>query len=195
MKLETLAKRLAAKTNTPELEKVVLGQADITTLPMDCMLWTGAAQGVSSGLRTTVRRDRQSGMELTQVRDRPYGIIRWQGKTISVHRLIFQLVMKPDYEFRMWSNCGVPLCCNPLHYQVERVEREILEPDQTIIIGPEDTDTWTEEEVEEILEGMLDGYDLTNWGDVINNPMIAGEDIPHGLFRQVLCNMNKEHLT
>ncbi|MDB2578769.1 hypothetical protein N9Y00_06990 [Tateyamaria sp.] len=195
MKLETLAKRLALKTDAPELEKVVLGQADITTLSMECMLWTGAAQGVSPRPQGKIRRDRSNHREIARVHDRPYGIVRWQGKTISVHRLIFQLAMKPNYEFRMWSTCEVPFCCNPMHFHVEQVEREILEPDPTITIGPKDDDIWSEEEVEEILDSMLGNYDLTSWDDVIKNPMIAGEDIPQDLFRQVLCKMNKDHLT
>jgi hypothetical protein len=69
MKLETLAKRLAAKTNTPELEKVVLGQADITTLSMECMLWTGAAQGVSPRPQGKIRRDRSNHREIARVHD------------------------------------------------------------------------------------------------------------------------------
>jgi hypothetical protein len=89
----------------------------------------------------------------------------------------------------------VPFCCNPMHFHVEQVEREILEPDPTITIGPKDDDIWSEEEVEEILDSMLGSYDLTSWDDVIKNPMIAGEDIPQDLFRQVLCKMNKDHLT
>lgn len=195
MKLETLAKRLAEKTNTPILEQVVLGQAPITELPTECMIWTGAKLGTTPRKGPRVSREARDGLMVALVHDQPYGIIRWQKKTISVRRLLFQLINKPDYEFRMWCDCNVPLCVNPLHYTVEDVTPEHIpreEPDLEDITFDGD-EGWELGEVEELVEILLTENEPSSWDDVAKHPLM--EDVPHGLLRQVLINLNKEHLT
>jgi hypothetical protein len=191
MKLEILIKRLALKTNTPELEKVLLGQADIRTLPMECMLWTGAKLGGHTRQRTS--KSARDGLTIDIIQDeKAYGVVRWQTKTISVQRLIFLLAMKPDFEFRMWSNCEVPLCVNPLHYDVKSLEIEPPPPDPTIFMGI-DEDAWTEEEVEEVLDALLASSEPKSWKDIMAFPDLA--DAPEDLLRKVLRRLNKGHLT
>lgn len=184
MKLETLARRLAEKTNTPELEDVILGQSNIDTLPMTCMEWTGAAFGVSP--RKDFRKSRSSarGWQVDLVKDKPYGVMQWQGKVIAVRRLIFQLINKPDFPFRMWNTCGSTLCVNPFHYSITSVE-----PAEETIVEIEDGDAFPYEEALEIVEAVLTGHDLENFRE---NPML--EDIPEDLLREVLTDLNKEHL-
>lgn len=189
MKLETLAKRLADKTNTPILEQVILGQAELTALPMECMLWTGAKLGTGPRMRTN--RHTQRGLLVERVVERPYGVISWQGKRTSVARLIFQLIQKPDYDFRMWNECDTPLCVNPFHYRIEKVEVEPPPPEETFVIG--DDEDLPEEELEELVEIMLTDYDPTCWDDVTKAEILEG--IPLEPVRALLRRMNKEHLT
>lgn len=194
MKLETLAKRLAKKTNTPILEQIVLGQAPITDLPSECMIWTGGAfqEKERKGLRTS--RSRSDGLRIDKIEnERPFGVIRrgktekGAPKTISVHRLIFSLAVKPQFKFRMWNDCGVPRCVNPLHFEVQETSPSIPEPPLEV-----NTD-WTEDELEELLEVILTEQDPRSWEDIINDPNL--EDAPESMVRDVLKRLNKEHLT
>lgn len=191
MKLETLAKRLADKTNTPELEHVILGDFDMSALPIHCMIWTGAKGGATPRKAPRVSRNSRDGLRVEQVEDRPYGIITWQGDRVSVHRLIFQLIQKPDYEFRMWCDCQSPLCVNPLHFTVEPVVQKTTEPDDTIYIGMDEE--ISDEEVEELVEITLTEGDPRHWGDVITYPLLEG--IPPEAIRRALQKLNREHLT
>ena len=189
MRIETLAKRLAEKTNTPILEQVILDQADMRDLPMSCMPWMGAKLGTRPRMRTN--RHTQKGLLVEHVSERPYGVISWQGNRISVSRLIFQLIQKPDYRFRMWNECETPLCVNPFHFRIEKIEEEEQQPEETFFIG-EDEDI-AEEEIEELVEILLTDYDPRSWQEVIEAEILEG--IPHEPIRKMLIKMNKEHLT
>lgn len=190
MKLLTLAKRLAEKTNTPALEKVVLGELPVTELPMDCMVWTGAKYGgPRRGPRT--HRSVRDGLRIEVVEnERFYGVIRWQKKRIAVRRLLFLLINKPDYEFRMFNECGVDLCVNPLHHRVENVDP----PEEPVEEPSEDPDAdWLLSEVAEIIEIVLLEHEPKSWDDVVAYPLT--QDVPHDMMREVLTQMNKRHLT
>ncbi|MCG7629049.1 hypothetical protein MHM88_14655 [Epibacterium sp. MM17-32] len=195
MKLETLAKRLAEKTNTPILEQVVLGEAPITELPTECMTWTGAKLGAAPRKGPRVSREARDGLTIAQVQDQPYGIIRWQKKTISVRRLLFQLINKPDYEFRMRCDCNVPLCVNPLHYTVEDITPEDVDQDGHTLedITFDGDEGWELGEVEELVEILLTENEPSSWEEVVDHPLM--EDVPPELLREVLVKLNKEHLT
>lgn len=195
MKLETLAKRLAAKTNTPILEKVVLGQAPISDLPSECMIWTGAALYAKKRAKPRTLRSPRDGLRMDMIEDeRPVGIIRHgktekgNPKTISVHRLIFTLAMNPQFEFRMWNDCGQPCCVNPMHFEVQETTSTVPEPP-----APEVNTDWTEDDLEELLEFILAEQDPRSWEDIIGNPDLEGA--PEFMVRDVLKRMNKEHLT
>lgn len=189
MRLETLAKRLAQKTNTPILEQVILGQANLEELPATCMIWTGAKNG--DGIRMRTSRNSKRGILVERVVERAYGVINWQGKRTSVARLVFQLTQKPDYEFSLWNCCGVGLCVNPRHYQVKTPVVEIEAQEGSFYVGTDED--IPEDELEELIEIMLLNYDPRSWDDVASAEILEG--ISHEQIRGMLLKMNKEHLT
>ena len=193
MKLETLAKRLAEKTGTPVLEQVILGQEPVERLPDDHMIWTGAANGRSFGHRLIKRRDANNVAFPDMILDMPYGVVNWQGKRISVHRLIFQLIVKPDYEFRMTTACGVSCCVHPLHWEVSKVEPAHKETDAVPDFEFSGDDDWTSEEVEELVEIVLGEQSPETWDDVLLSPLMEG--VPEDLLRACLLDLGKGHLT
>ena len=193
MRIETLAKRLAQKTNTPVLEDVVLGKRPVQDLPMDHMMWTGAMDGKFDGYKVRKALDRRGeGYYLNMVRSYPIPIIRWQGAKIAVHRLIFQLINKPDYEFRMKNTCCVLGCVNPLHWTAEAITRNEPEPDAVPDFMMASDDAWTDEEVEEMLEILFTEQSPANWGDVMTAPLMEGA--PEDKVQRVLAKLNRRHL-
>jgi len=181
MKIETLAKRIADKTRTPALEDFILGKRPITELPHDCMIWTG--KKTLGGIRTVMDRDVLNIPVHYRTIRRSMGQIQINGKAEYVHRLVFKLLTKPDFEFHMRNICGNSLCCNPKHWDVSSPMPEVQF----------DNSEWTPEEAEETVEAMLARYEITSWDDVTANPLM--QDIPPALIRQALIKLNKEHLT
>ena len=143
MRIEILAARLAEKTNTPQLADFLLGKKPITELPNDCMIWTG--KHTPAGVRTVMDRDVNNIPVRYRTVRRPMGQIQANGKSEYVHRLVFKLLTKPDFEFHMRNICGQSLCCNPKHWDVSTMTPELIL----------DTSEWTPEEVEETVDAML----------------------------------------
>jgi len=193
VKLETLAKRLAEKTGVPLLEQVVLGKAPVTDLSMDHIIWRGALKGNGEGLRLLTRRDANNVAYPDFIRETPYGVIMWQKRRISVHRLLFQLTTQPDYEYRMYSDCQIPGCVHPLHWTVEKIERTEPEPDEVPDFEISGGDDWTPEEVVELVEILLTEQAPKNWEEVIAAELMEG--VPEGMLRNCLNEMGKGHLT
>ena len=181
MKLERIAARIAQKTNTPALEDFLLGRRPVSALPQDCMLWTG--KKTLSGFSTTLDRDCLNLPVRYRTIRRSMGQIQVDGVTEYVHRLVFKILTKPDFEFHMRNICGNSLCANPKHWDVT----------STIPSVVFDNSEWTLEEAQETVEAMLARYRITSWSDVSDNPLM--QDIPDRLIRQALINLNKEHLT
>lgn len=156
MRLEKRFKRLAEKTGTPALAAILSGERPSTDLPVDCMIWTGA-KSRRSFERPRARRMRWSP---AVVWDRPFGITSWKGKRIGVHRLLFQLISKPEYIFRMTPQCPTLFCVNPLHWEIHPVTPmgpNLADPPTTIPECPEFSEEWTEQDIKEIIEyGLFD---------------------------------------
>ena len=181
MRIEILASRLAAKTNTPTLADFLLGKKPITELPNDCMIWTG--KHTPAGVRTVMDRDVNNIPVHYRTVRRPMGQIQVDGRAEYVHRLVFKLLTKPQFEFHMRNICGKSLCCNPKHWDVtSNIPEPVL-----------DLNEWTPEEVEETVEAMLGRYEITSWDDVRVNPLM--QDIPERMIIECLTKLNKEHLT
>lgn len=181
MRIELLAKRLAEKTNTPQIADFVLGRKSVTELPNDCMIWTG--KKTLAGLTIKPDRDTKNIPILYRTSRRPMGQMQVDGRTEYVHRLVFKLLAKPDYEFHMRNICGNSLCVNPKHWDVSSPRPDVVF----------ESNEWTQDEVEETVDAMLSRYEITSWQDVIDNPLM--QDIPHDQIREVLVKINKEHLT
>jgi hypothetical protein len=181
MRIDILATRLAEKSNTPQLADFVLGRKPINELPNDCMIWTG--KKTTAGLTIKKGRDCLNIPVAYRAIRKPLGQIQVSGKTEYVHRLVYKLLLKPDYEFYMRNICGNSLCCNPKHWDVSSNQLDVVF----------DTAEWTLEEVEEAIEAMLSRYDVYRWSDVESNPLM--QDIPHHLIKECLIKINKEHLT
>lgn len=181
MRIEILAARLAAKTNTPSLADFILRKRSITELPSDCMIWTGK-KTPAGPVMSTDRDVNNIPVRYRTVR-RAMGQIQVDGKYEYVHRLVFKLLTRPNFEFHMRNICGNSLCCNPKHWDVSS---NVPEPIM-------DTSEWTPSEVEETVEAMLSRYEITSWDDVAVNPLM--QDIPERMIIECLTKLNKEHLT
>lgn len=199
MKLATLAKRLAEKSNTPILEQVILGQAELSALPSECMVWTGSSQG-NNTLRVMKARDRHKAAFPHVRMDMPRPVIRYQGKKQSVPRLVFLFAVNPDFEFHLQQQCPTPLCINPAHFEVKELDanrqprkKKQVDIPEFVYVPPED-DEWTDEEVLSSLETYLDQEEAPRgWSDLVKHPLLHG--IPHDMLREQLIKLNKEHLT
>lgn len=181
MKIEILAQRLAQKTNTPALYDFIMGTRPYSELPLDCMFWTG--KQTMSGKSIKMQRDSHNIPVFGTTYRRPMGQIQVDKRTEYVHRLVYKILTRPSFEFRMENRCGNPLCVNPKHWEVYNGIPEVD-------YGSPD---WTAEEVQEAVDGMLSRYQVLSWDDVIINPLTM--DCPHDMLRECLTNMNREHLT
>lgn len=179
MKIELLAKRIAQKTNTPVLEDILLGRGP--ELSNECMLWTG--KKTQAVVRIAKDRNSQNIPVFYRSKGRAMGQIQVDGRIEYVHRLVFKILSKPDFEFIMRNICGNSLCCNPKHWDVKTPMDEVVMDDGD----------WTPEEVEETVDAMLNRYEVTCWADVAENPLM--QDIPDRMIRDCLIALNKEHLT
>jgi hypothetical protein len=194
MKLSTLIKRLAEKTDTPILEQVLLGEKGIEELPQTCILWTGSCGNKG---RTRVKLKRDSMNRTQMVTEKEYQDVRvmFQGQRIRVPRLIFQLMFKPNYEYRLYRVCGgEDTCVNPLHWKMKRVEKEDTslppEPEiEPVMMGLE----WTQEEVDEILELIFDQSVPRSFEELMQHDFLE-DSPPEEMIRIGLQKMNKDYL-
>lgn len=193
MKLNTLAKRLAEKTATPILEQVILGEAPITALPSECMIWSGRRTIPSRKRVNQLRRSPEGFLYPVNRVLIPYGVVKYQTKTWLVHRLITNLVQNIEGDFLMECLCERELCVNPLHWHAKPVKSKDPETDEiTDLQPPEFSDDWTVAEVNEVLETYLDRYTPRDWRDIEAAPMLM--DVPRTMLREALIRFNKEHL-
>lgn len=181
MKLETYARRLAEKTNTPILEQILLGRAPFSDLPHTCMPWTGRTAGPKE--RRVKVRVMQNGP--VQVEEKPYGVLVVEGKRIPAHRYIFMLMHRPQYEFRMRNDCGNTLCCNPMHWTV--FGEPANEPEPCFEEEP-----WTQSDVNALLDQALATRQLNSWQDVTQCLLLL--DCPHEMLVQALKEFRKTEL-
>lgn len=199
LKFETLAKRLAVKTQTPNLEDVLLGRLEPVMLPSTCMVWTGTRS--HDGGKSRIRRNSVRGQRVyPQVTyDKSYAIIKYQRRQVHVQRLIYQILEKPDYEFSLYQQCPTLLCVNPRHWIVERkysfaqvpVVVTKAEIDESLI--PAFDGSWTVDDVAEIIEIALEEISPKSFEALMSFPDLA--DAPHEMVRSVLIGKNLEHLT
>lgn len=181
MKLETLAKRLAEKTNCPDLEQVILGKAELSN---ECLIWSGRVTNPTSP--TGFRWDHG---EMRYGRNNPYPMINFQGRPIGVHRLLFLLIIKPNFEFRMQRTCtGSPNCVNPMHFDILAASQSASEPEPEFTVG-----SWTKEEVLQMLEILLTEQEPKSWEDVNTSPLM--DSAPHEMIRMALISLGKGYLT
>lgn len=187
MKLETLAKRIATKTDCPELGHYLL----TGELPefVGCILWTGSVYPKVAQLQFNRHWD---GTRYPVWRQ-PSPKIGFKGKHHRVSRLMYELVNEPDpgFPFRIFNICENPLCLNPRHWEIRLRGGEVLEtpsdePDPVIDPG------WTVQDVEEMLEMTLE-TNPKNWDEIMDNEMMEGA--PPDLVKEFLIRFNKEHLT
>lgn len=180
MKLEILARRIAEKTSTPELEPAIL-ERRLDLLTHDkCMVWAGrkSRAGVYPQM---VRMGAEMRPEILAVQCFPHGTIQVAGKQVYVHRWVFAHLLQPGELFRLRNHCGNTLCVNPHHWK-NGIQQELLSP------IPETTDDWSLEEAQELVEIYL----TTNETLDPEHPLLI--DIPGPLLEEVLINLNKKHL-
>lgn len=182
MKKETLAKRIAEKSNCPELEPYVLGLTGPETLPTDCLVWRGKRLGIEIRPRLT-----RVGFELRMRTPPQVCRIRFEGKEHQVNRLIEMLRENPSETFRMRKRCHTPFCMNPLHWETVIKKPQPVE-DSTVMEAEE----WTPQDVEEMLEILFTEHTPTSWDEIINAPLM--ESAPAELIIPVLTRWNKNHL-
>jgi len=200
MKLEILAKRLSQKTDTPILEAAVLGRAEKSELPEDCIIWQGAHTG-KPGPRLRMKRGYDNLPWITSVRDRPRAVINFKGKRHTVQRLLFDLLIAPDFPYKLENTCGEPLCVNPVHYVAKAVHNGNMrhsEPKGPNVpsndLGPVyvNEEPWTIDEISELVEIALTEHSITCWQSLIELELLTGA--PHDLIDKYLRSIGKHHL-
>lgn len=194
MKIETLAKRIAEKTDSPVMGDVILGSAVPQDLPTECVLWAGATTG-KRALRQRVRRDYGNlaypGFEF----DRPRAVVNFEKKRHYVNRLLFEKLASPGFPYRLEPLCGQDLCVNPLHFHPKEIRPGGYETFSEVEAPPEDfsmDDPWTIEEAAEIIEMALTEHSPTTWFDLMKLPCM--EDVPKTMVSEYLASINKQHL-
>lgn len=194
MKLEALAKRIAEKTHTPALEKVVLGQGDVHDLPDGCIPWHGAATG-KTGHRPRMRRGYDSLPYTGIAFDRRRPVINFQKKSYPVTRLLFEKLFDKPFPFRLHQQCATEMCVNPLHFEPREINRRGYEPFPEIEMAPEEpliSDEWTGEEVAEVVEIALTENTPGNWSELMTLPIM--EEAPEAMVQSYLRSISKPHL-
>lgn len=197
MKLEHYAKRLATKTGTPVLEKVILRKRPVTALPAKCMPWTGRKTIREARIRVKMERDHFGRPYKMAVPEQPYGLITVEGKRLLVHRYILMLINRPNYEFTMRNECGNTLCCNPMHWTIV-IPRHSGLPSATEEVPHYDAflaalhADWSQEDVNTRLDQALASYSLTNWEELITSALLL--DCPHDMLKVALRAFRKPHL-
>jgi hypothetical protein len=157
------------------------------------MIWTGTANHNSKETRFRKIRDTTGGTWIGAALDEPQGVIQFDGKRHTVNRLIMSLVAKPDFEFRMTKECQSPLCVNPIHWMIHKINpKEALPLEEDTEVGI-NQGAWTFKEAEELIEILLTEQSPTCFEDVVNATLM--EECPHDLAREVLLKLNKGHLT
>lgn len=193
MKIEIVAKRMAANYGYPPLEKMILGELPPSEFPAECITWTGAIQGKSDGqfrLRKQKERDYSGLPYFTMVPETPYGKLKVDKKTILAHRYLFQLLLKPDYEFRLRNECGNTLCGNLMHWECLKQETQ---PNAEVEIPEEFLSMeFSLADVEGLLDRALIYYEFSDWSDIEINPLLL--DCPRELLIEALKKARKDHL-
>lgn len=172
MKPRTLLRRLADKTHTPGLPRMVMG---LEPWPSNCMIWTGATTKGGSMLRMGRDYEGQAYKYMNTV-------IR-HGRVLdqSAHRVIYALA-HPELEvFALSSICGVELCVNPTHW---RLRTSMAPPPEAFPDATYEPDApWTYEDAEFQVEKYLSTKDVEQL-----------LDIPPDLCTEVFTRIGKLHL-
>ncbi|MCU9840568.1 hypothetical protein OEZ49_22740 [Ruegeria sp. WL0004] len=195
MKLETLAKRIAKKSRTPALEKIVLGQGTVQDLPDTCIIWHGAASG-KNGHRQRMRRGYDN-MPYTGISfDHRRPVINFQKKTYQIPRLLFEKLHDKPFPFRFHQLCATEMCINPLHFEPRKVNLFGYEPFRDFEAPPEEpiySEEWGQEDVKEIVEIALTESTPLNWSELMSLPIMEGA--PEKQVAAYLQSIGKPHLT
>ena len=194
MKLETLAKRIAEKSHTPALEKIVLGEGTAQDLPDSCIIWHGAASG-KNGHRPRMRRGYDN-MPFTGISfDRRRPVINFQKKTHQLPRFLFEKLHDKPFPFRFHQLCATEMCINPLHFEPREISHRGHETFGDFEAPPEEpvfSEEWTKGEVAEVVELALTENTPRNWVELMKLTIM--EDAPEDLVAEYLQSIGKPHL-
>lgn len=144
MKLESILKRLRQKTDCKTLLR------NKNRLPDRCLPWKGSTTNSKPGVR--MRRDGDFLPYQAAAYPRPLAKIVYQGKTHLVHRLLHELVNKPETPYRAKQICGTQLCVNPNHWVFTSYYEE---PEEAFPDEPPPQGEWTLEEAQEMVDSYL----------------------------------------
>ena len=180
MKIETLAKRIGDKTNCPELAQALLGNLSYMDLPSGCIVWTGGVSNPKHISRMRLSRTRSKKVDVRVVHEPSRAFIVYDGRRQYVQRLVFELLVKPDVEFRLTNNCGNTLCVSPTHWSPRL--KEVAIPVDEI---PDSVFDLSDEEANTLIEMML-AHDIRprNWSEVLAHPYM--EDVPEHMIQTML---------
>lgn len=172
MRLETLLKRIGAKTNTPS-DQLYKTEA--------CMVWTG--NHIRAGLKPKMVRDANYAPSLTPVMIRSSALMNYEGKQWYVPRLLHALELGHT-NFKLTQLCSTTLCVNPQHWGVR-----LTTPEPPPLPEPFD-EGWTLQEACD----LLDSYLLRNPAPPLDPEHDLLVDIPRDLLIEALKLFNKEHM-
>ena len=187
MKKETFARRVAMKSDCPELIPYILGKTDLDSIRNGCLSWKGRKTGLQHKSRPT-----RKGFEIYWVQDTKAAYIQFNGKMAPVNRHIHIVRDAPVNKFRMRSTCPTPYCVNPKHWQA--IESAFMFDDGSHVDcpPPQQLGEWTPQDVEEMLEILLTEHSPKCWDDVINAQFM--ESAPPEMIIPILERWHKRHL-
>jgi hypothetical protein len=194
MKIETLARRVAEKTRTPALEKIILGQGGVHDLPNSCIQWLGAASG-KDGPRPRTRRGYDNLPYIGIAFDRRRPVVNFQKKSYHPARLLFEKLFDKPFPFRLHQQCATDMCVNPLHFELREICSSAYRPFPDMDMPPAvppTSDDWSSEEVAELVEIALTENSPLNWAQLMELPIM--EDAPSAQVAKYLATIGKPQL-
>lgn len=169
MKKEIVAKRIAEKTNCPNLFYIIMGEYNKSALPEECLLWKGKVRKWKPVIK--MQRDWSKVPFMAPSIQLPRAVMRYRKRDVYVHRFLIEMIENPNGPFVTTTLCGTPYCVNPKHWVVSPAPGCIFMPDSEhdeVTKDLSDTDgerqenaiefeeeLWPEDEVEHMIDRFL----------------------------------------
>ena len=176
MKLETRHKNIGKKAH-PALEDLLNGKISIDDVPDCCMIWQGKKTKEGS-------RYHRSRGGIAYTFHRAYALMTHEGKTLLVHRWIYEQVFGSLGDEKLENDCSNSTCVNPKHWRVRNRRFTLEEDDEDFT--PVDDLPWTLEDA----EGVLDVFFTYHEELDLTHPDIAA--IPKHLLEEALIRRGSD---
>lgn len=150
-----------------------------------CWPWQGAK--TKKQLVKKLHRDRGMRPFYAPAMTQSYGIVKYKGKNIVVHKLVYEFLAARFLQltnYRLMNECRDTTCCNPRHWRL--IDHS---PPSTPFEMPQE-DTF--EVCLEMLESTLCKITPNNFSEVRNYPLLL--DFTDEMIQEALIKIRKPHL-